>query len=133
MRPSEKSASTPDVVERLLTGMAVGRIALGAGSLLAPGALARIFGARDSAELDYMTRVFGGRAIALGLAYLLAGPPERTRLQRLCLGVDVSDTTAALGALLRGERPRRAFVMASALTGGYAAVGAARLVEDLTA
>lgn len=115
-----------------LLAMAVGRIALGAASVAAPGAMARTFGTQRSAELDYMTRVFGARAIALGTAYLLAGPDERTRLQRLCVGVDVSDTVSGLSELVRSSGPtRRSLAMAVLVTGPYAAVGLARLLTDL--
>ncbi|KAA1429384.1 hypothetical protein [Nocardioides antri] len=115
----------------LLQGLAVGRIALGAGSVAAPRSLVRAFGVRDSPEACYLTSVFGGRAIALGAAYLMAAPTERRRLQRLCLGVDMSDTIAGIGALARGEQPRRAFAAMVVLTGTYAAIGAARLLTDL--
>jgi len=117
---------------RPLAAMALGRIALGIGSLASPGGTARTFGARPSAELDYMTRVFGARAIALGLAYLMAPPAQRTRLQRLCLGVDLSDTVAGISELVRPTgAPRAAIGGAVVLTGTYAALGAARFVADL--
>lgn len=115
-----------------LRAMAVGRILLGAGSLVAPGALARTFGARDSTEFRYLTRVYGARATAMGLAYLLGGPSERRRLQRLFLGVDVSDTVAGLAHLARGDQPTRGIAMCVAITGPYAALGAARTLADLS-
>lgn len=124
--------SSTDAFARPLAAMALGRIALGAGSLVSPGGMAKAFGARPSAELDYMTRVFGARAIALGVAYLMAPPTQRTRLQRLCLGVDLSDTVAGISELARPTgAPRTAIAGAVALTGAYAAVGAARLATDL--
>lgn len=111
--------------------MAVGRIALGAGSVLAPKALARVLGVQPTGEVAYLTSVFGGRAIALGAAYLLADGTERQRLQRLGLGVDVSDTVAGMGHLVRGDAPRPAMAAMVVLTGSYAAIGAARSVTDL--
>lgn len=59
-------------LDRALAGLALGRIALGAPSRLAPRAIARTFGAAraSSPQLDYMTRVFGIRAIALGAGWL---------------------------------------------------------------
>lgn len=95
------SSSVPSL-SRPLAAMALGRIVLGAASLASPAATARSFGARASGELDYMTRIYGARAIALGLAYLMAGPDERARMQRLSLGVDVSDTLTGLSMLVRG-------------------------------
>lgn len=121
-----------DALTKPLHAMALGRIALGVGSLAAPGAMARSFGVRSSPELDYMTRVFGGRAIALGLAYLTGQPAERTRLQRLCLAVDVSDTVAGISELLGSrEVPRRGIAASVVLTGTYAAFGAGRVLSDL--
>lgn len=121
---------TAGSIERGLRAMAIGRIALGAGSLVAPTALARLLGIASSGELTYLTRVFGGRAIALGAAYLLADDAGRTRLQRLCVGVDISDTVDGAGHLVRGDVPRRAMVPMVLLTGSYAVVGVARLVTD---
>jgi hypothetical protein len=121
------------VVDRGLRAMAYGRIALGVGSVVAPAAMARVLGVRPSGELSYLTSVFGGRAIALGAAYLLGDEAERRRLRRLCLGVDVSDTVAGLGHLVRGDAPRPAMAAMVALTGSYAAIGAARLLADLRA
>lgn len=126
------TSPTTAPLARPLATLAVGRIVLGAASLASPGATSRAFGARPSGELDYMTRIYGARAIALGLAYLMASPAERTRLQRISLGVDISDTVTAVSMLVRGsDAPRRAIAAGAALTGSYAAIGAGRLVSDL--
>lgn len=128
-----RRGSGADTIDRGLRAMAYGRIALGVGSIVAPTAMARAFGIRPTGELGYLTSVFGGRAIALGAAYLLGGDDERTRLRRLCLGVDVSDTVSGLGHLVKGDAPRPAMAAMVALTGSYAAIGAARLLADLRA
>ena len=121
--------TNPTLARPLLT-MAVGRIVLGAASLVAPAGMAQAFG--TASELDYMTRIFGARAIALGTAYLLAGPAERTRLQRICVGVDTSDTIAALSQIPRASgSTRRSLAMGILTTGPYAAIGVARLASDL--
>lgn len=106
-----------------LDALAVGRIALGVAALVAPEALARTFAITPTAEKSYLTRVYAGRAIAMGLGYLTGTPAERARWHRLGLGVDVSDTVA--GAVLGGsaEVPLRARLGMVALTGGYAVVG----------
>ena len=84
---------------------------LGAAGRLAPHATARAFGADDpdSAELAYMTRVFGARALALGSGYLLSPGQSRRTWQRLALAVDVADTIAGVGHLRRRDisAPRR--------------------------
>lgn len=114
------------LLERGLDAMAWGRIALGIGSLASPSAMSRAFGNPHSPEVAYLTRIYGARAVALGAAYLMAGPAERDRLQLLSLGVDVSDTLTGAGHLVRGDSTRRAMAMVTALTGTYAAIGAAR-------
>jgi hypothetical protein len=97
MTPSSHSPT----LATLLLAMAVGRIVLGAASPAAPGAMARTFGTRTSPELDYMTRVFGSRAIGLSELFRTSGAS------------------------------RRSLATAVMITGPYAAIGAARLVSDL--
>ena len=120
-------------LERALAGLALGRIALGAPSRLAPRGMARAFGAGRAAnpELDYMTRVFGIRAVALGLGWLSSEGAARRRWQRLALMCDVSDTLAGLGHLRRRDLPRGQALATTALTAGYALVGALRVARDL--
>jgi hypothetical protein len=132
-RPCDGRAMThSEPLTAPLTAMAIGRIALGAASLIAPGALARTFGTRSSPELDYLTRVFGARAIALGTAYLLGDARERARLQRLCVAVDVSDTVAGISELVKGSGgSRRSLATSVIITGPYAAIGVARLLSDV--
>lgn len=118
-------------LDSALRAMAVGRIALGVGSLAAPGLLAKSFGVAPAGEVSYLTRVYGARAIALGVSYLTADDQHRTRLQRLSLGVDATDTVSGLGHLLRRDVPLRGIGPLTGLTGAYAALGAARLLADL--
>lgn len=113
-----------------LRRMALGRIVLGAASLAVPGALARGAGIDPSPPLTYMTRIYGARAIALGAGYLSAPAAERPRWQRLGLLVDLSDTATGLRQLLRRESPPRTALPFVALTGAYAALGAARATRD---
>ncbi|MBB4665193.1 hypothetical protein [Conexibacter arvalis] len=125
------NAATAAPLAAPLRAMALGRIALGALSLAAPDALARGAGVPATPQLAYMTRIFGARAIALGAGYLTAPVAERRRWQRLALLVDASDTATGLRQLGRRELPRRSAVALLALTGGYLALGAARLAHDL--
>ncbi len=122
-----------DALAGALRGLAVGRLVLGAAGRLAPHATARAFRADDpdSAELAYMTRVFGARAIALGSGYLLSRGEARRTWQRLALGVDVADTIAGVGHLRRRDITRPKALALTALTGAYAAIGAARLARDV--
>lgn len=121
--------------DRALAGLAAGRIALGVLGRLAPRRTAQAFGAGDAAspELDYMTRVFGARAFALGTGYLASDGEARRLWQRLAFVCDVSDTLAGIADIRRGEVRRSSAVAATALTGGYMLVGAARVARDLGA
>ncbi|WP_320671528.1 hypothetical protein [Patulibacter defluvii] len=122
-------APTPAPLTRSLAAMAVGRIALGGASLAVPSALARVFRINASPELDYMTRIYGARAIALGVGYLSAGR-DRRRWQRLGLLVDGSDTISGLAHLVRRDLPRGSALAMATLTGTYAALGAAHVSRD---
>jgi hypothetical protein len=114
----------------MLAGMALGRIALGTASRVAPGRTARSLGVTSGPELDYMTEIFGARAVALGAGYLSTRGDARRRWQRLALAVDLSDTLAGLARLRRGDGPLGAVLALSLLTGGYATVGALKLARD---
>lgn len=115
--------------DRALDVLAIGRIVLGLASLASPAALSRLAGTAHSPELSYLTRIYGARAIALGTSYLLAAADERTRLQLLSLGVDVSDTVTGAGHLMRRDTSGRGMTMLTALTGTYALVGAVNAVR----
>lgn len=117
---------------RGLVALAVGRLVLGGAGRLAPGPTASAFGAgaARSPELDYLSRVFGIRAVALGLGYLSTTGDARRRWQRLALLCDISDTIAGVGDLVRGQVPRSTAVRATALTGTYAAIGAMAILRD---
>jgi hypothetical protein len=110
--------------------LAAGRLALGAAALAAPRRLVRSFGLTGSPELDYMTRIFGARAIALGSSWLGLDGASRRLVQRLALAVDLSDTAAGMGHLRRGDVPRPAAAALVGLTGAYAMVGAAYALHD---
>ncbi|GAA5092127.1 hypothetical protein [Nocardia iowensis] len=114
-----------------LRGLAVGRIVLGAAAIAAPRTLTAAFRIRATPELTYMTRIFGARAIALGLGYLTAPAAERPRWQRLSLLVDIIDTSHGTAHLARGDVPRPAAIAMVAMTGSYMTVGATRLIRDL--
>ncbi|GAA1592997.1 hypothetical protein GCM10009678_89010 [Actinomadura kijaniata] len=112
-------------MERVLEAAAGGRIAWGALALAAPGLNVRLAGAadRDTPEIRYLIRVFGSRALALGLGYLLSDPRARRRWRRICLAVDLCDTAAGAVHLVRGDVPRASAAGLTAFTGGYAALG----------
>ncbi|MFB8275827.1 hypothetical protein [Nocardia colli] len=114
-----------------LRGLAIGRIALGATAIAAPRTLITAFGIHPTPELTYLTRIFGARAIALGLGYLTAPILERPRWQRLALMVDIIDTVHGTTHVARGDLPRPTALAAATFTGTYMTIGAARLARDL--
>lgn len=115
-----------ETIERALTAMAVIRVALGITSRASPGLALTMFDARDkrSPELDYVIRVFGARAFALGVGYLRAGA-EKRRMRRLGLACDISDVVTSIADLYRGDMIRGTALRSAVLTGSFAAVGLA--------
>jgi hypothetical protein len=126
-------AREPSALRAALAGMALGRLLLGAVSLASPAAGARTFGIdRElTPELEYMARVFGIRAIALGSGYLASAGEPRRLWQRLAFACDISDTIVGLGHVRRGDMPTATSAALVALTGTYAAIGATRVARDL--
>ncbi|MEV0251703.1 nuclear transport factor 2 family protein [Nocardia sp. NPDC050712] len=124
---AERTADQPAGTAQL---MAVGRILLALLTLTAPQRFAATLGIESTPELTYTTRVYGVRALAMGFGYLTADARERRRWRRLGLAVDVIDTASGLTQLLRRDVPVRAALPMLALTGSYAALGAAGLLGE---
>jgi hypothetical protein len=106
------------------------RIGLGAFAWLAPGLMNRIFGvpgAENTASLNYMNRVFGVRAISLGVGYLSSRGEARKLWHRLWLLCDSADTVMGAGMAARGQLPPFTAVQALAITGGATAVDLAAM------
>lgn len=99
------------------TVLGVTRVGVGAVSLLAPRAAARVFGVDPERSNDWVTRLFGSRELALA-ATLLAAKGGQVR------------TVALLGAAIDGldvlssgvERGRGRLSTYSTITGGGGAV-----------
>lgn len=96
-----------------VTGISLGRIAIGVGALAAPAPTARLFGLApaENPQLSYFGRMFGAREIALGAVTLMSKGALRRNLTLVGMAVDGAD--AATGALeLQGGRvPKTAGVM----------------------
>jgi hypothetical protein len=106
------------------------RIGLGAFAWLAPRTMNRIFGvprADDSPALDYMNRVFGVRAISLGVGYLSTQGEGRRLWQRLWLLCDAADTVMGARMVRRGELRGVTAVQALTITGAATAVDVASM------
>lgn len=95
--------------EQAAQALGAARIALGVGSWLLPGVLARVLGApiRRHPPLPFVTRAFGARDVALGVGLLAADTPaERNRWLVLGMAVDAADAAAGVLAGLRRQVPR---------------------------
>ncbi len=87
-----------------VTGLALGRIAIGAGALTSPDLATKLFrldGANNK-QLPYMIRMFGSREIALGAATLVSKGAARRQLIALGIAVDGADAFAGYDAMRTG-------------------------------
>jgi hypothetical protein len=113
-----------------MTGLAAFRIAIGAASWLAPGPIARLYGLpedRVTPELEYMTRVFGVRAVALGVGYLASSGDARRLWHRLWLLCDTADTVMGVGMIAGGRMEPKLGASALATTAPAMAIDVAAL------
>jgi hypothetical protein len=117
----------PDPLARAaLVGIAGGRIAIGAGALLATRPALRVLGFEASdTSARALTRIAGGRDIALGLL-TLAAREDRARLLEVAAVAAAVDLGDALCFGIAGRDPAagRAAVQGILTGGAAAAVGA---------
>jgi hypothetical protein len=129
------SPPQPTLLRRAFAAAAVGRILLGATAFAYPASQTRMNGVPDhmlSTELKYLIRIFGARALALGVGYLGSDEPNRRRWQRVGLMVDTLDNVNALlelRSLKRGDPKIRSLVSLMAVTGPYAMLGVAGALQ----
>lgn len=133
MHTENRHARQPAPLGTAFVAAAVGRVAWGAAAVASPSANLRIAGVSGLAtpEMTYLIRVFGARALAIGLGYLGGDATTRTRWQRLGLLIDSLDTASGLIALRHiGDGPRRRAASSMvAVTGSYAVLGVAGVVH----
>mgnify|MGYP000541219842 CR=1 FL=1 len=91
-----------------VTGLSLGRIALGIGALAAPGTTARLFGVDPDAnpQLGIFGRMFGAREIALGAVTLAARGSLRRNLTVVGIAVDGADAASGVVELAGGGMPK---------------------------
>jgi hypothetical protein len=82
-----------------VTGLSLGRIAVGTLSLARPEAATTLFGldVASNRQGPYLTRLFGSREIAIGVLTLVSRGATRRNLVLAGIGVDLAD--AATGVL----------------------------------
>src|SRR5512139_1831246 len=96
-----------------VTGLSLGRIAIGALALASPPLAGKLFRLDTAAnpQLPYLARMFGSREIALGAVTLLASGTTRRNLVAAGIAVDAADAVAGVLAARDGY--------VSKPTGGY--------------
>ena len=83
-----------------VTGLSLGRIAVGAVALARPDVAAGLFGLdlANNPQGPYVTRLFGSREIAIGALTLVSRGSARRNLVLAGIGVDLADAvTGVLG------------------------------------
>ena len=115
-----------------ITGLALGRIAVGTVSLLSPGLAAKLFllNPTTNPQLPYVTRMFGSREIALGGLTLASSGAARRQLVQVGIAVDSADAVTGILATLNGSVSKPAALLMTLVAGGAVASGAMALQED---
>ena len=87
-----------------VTGLSLGRIAIGVGALASPDLASKLFklDTASNPQLPYMLRMFGSREIALGAVTLISKGAARRQLVALGIAVDGADAFAGYDAMKTG-------------------------------
>ena len=90
-------------------GLSLGRIAVGAAAVADPQRAARAFQLDpvSNPQLPYVTRLFGVREVALGLATLMSSGRARTGMVGLGILVDAADGATGYLAMQDGTVSRK--------------------------
>lgn len=105
--------------ERARRTLAAIRLVNGALALVAPRFLIRRLG--TDPDLDpsavYPFRMFGVRTVVIGADLLLLTGEEQRRATKLAVLIHATDTATAATCLVKGYLPRKAGIMATAISG----------------
>jgi|GEM_PF-6490972 len=108
--------------------IALGRVAFGLALMIAPGPAGRVFLGRESSRpsVRFMSRIFGGRDLAIGLLQLQAVRQDRPEVlsKALWLGAGC-DAWDAVAAWRGGELPLWSRAVVTTLGSTTAAMGVA--------
>lgn len=113
-----------------VTGLSLGRIAIGTVSLLSPTLAARLFllDVGSNPQLGFMTRLFGAREVALGAVTLAASGSTRRNLVIAGIAVDGADAATGMVSARDGEVGKVAGGGLAAIALGAVGAGIAALV-----
>ena len=105
--------------------VAIGRIAVGAGTWLAPNLSGRLFGLdpEGNPQLPYVGRLFGARDVVLGAGVLRSSRKQKDAWVAAGLACDAADVAAGALAGARGTLPPAAAALVTATAAGFAAFG----------
>ena len=113
-----------------VTGLSLGRIAIGAAALASPTFSSRMFrlDGRSNPQLAYMVRMFGSREVALGALTLMARGSARRSFVSAGIAVDLADAVAGVLAARDGSvsKATGAFLAAPAVAAVAAGVAGSR-------
>ncbi|MCW2856376.1 MAG: hypothetical protein JWR52_1991 [Marmoricola sp.] len=92
-----------------VTGLALGRIAIGVGALTSPSLATTLFrlDGPNNPQLPYMTRMFASREIAVGAITLASRGSARRNLVALGIAIDGADAFAGFDAMRSGAVNQR--------------------------
>jgi hypothetical protein len=115
-----------------ITGLAYGRIVIGALSLLSPSLAAKLFllDPKGNPQLSYMGRMFGSREIALGAFTLASSGEARRRLVQLGVAVDGADAYTGIVTAANGSVPKKAGALLALVAATAVATGVMELQES---
>ncbi|WP_343909585.1 hypothetical protein [Nocardioides aquiterrae] len=112
-------------------GLSLGRIAVGAAAVANPQLVAKNLGLDpvSNPQVPYVTRLFGLREVALGLATLTTGGRSRTGVIGIGVLVDAGDAATSYLAMQDGQISRKAGLTLLAPAVGAVASGLLALVR----
>ena len=115
-----------------ITGLAIGRIAVGTVSLLSPKLAAKLFllNPTTNPQVPFVTRLFGSREIALGGLTLASSGAARRQLVQVGIAIDSADAVTGLIGTFNGSVSKPAGLLMTLVAGGAVANGAMALQQD---
>lgn len=113
-----------------VSGLALGRIAIGAGAIAAPPLAMRGFRLDTSTnpQLAYMSRMFGSREVVLGVLTLATSGKTRRTLILAGIAVDAADAVAGQLAVKEGTVSQTTGLLLTLPAVGAVAAGVVGLV-----
>ena len=115
-----------------VTGLSLGRIAVGAVSFARPDVAAKLFGLDivNNPPGPYLARLFGSREIALGALTLASSGAARVRLVQIGVAIDAGDAFTGIAAASTGATSKKAGILLALVAAGAVASGVQGLQDS---